>query len=323
VRVLAISLCLFATAILIAAVSPWAWLFMAAIGAGGLAYGGINPPTNVVVAGRLGARLGFFMSLKQTGVPIGGFLAGIVLPPVALALSWRFAFGLAGLAGLAVAASTRLLRGAEVMRADRVPEPIQRNVRRGWIVLGLFGFVMAGIQWVFLTYLVLYLTEGRQFSLQAAGLVLATATASSVAGRLFWGWFSDRPGRRVHVLLATSAIAVATLALLAADVPTAALWPVAALTGAALLGWNGVFHAVVADHSSGHGIGRASGQVMAFVFAGSVFLPPLLGLASESLDSWRPLWGIGAAAVAVAGLVLWAGLRKQPTSASVSLPEAD
>ena len=94
-----------------------------------------------------------------------------------------------------------------------------------------------------------------------------------------------------------------------AESAESALWPVAALTGAALVSWNGAFHALVADRAGPGGIGRLSGEMMAVVFAGSVCLPPLLGFLSEELDSWTLLWAIAAVVVALAAAVLWVGTR--------------
>jgi MFS family permease len=151
---LALSLVLFAAAFLVDAVAPMAVLFMVAVLAGGLAYGGINPPTNVIVAGRMEGRLGFFMSVKQTGVPVGGFLAGVVLPPIAIWTSWRIAFAFAAVTALAVAGSTALLQRAAVLRSTGPAHAEAGPSRRERISMGFYGFVMAGAQWVFVTYLV-------------------------------------------------------------------------------------------------------------------------------------------------------------------------
>jgi MFS family permease len=307
--VLAGALLLFTIAFAGAAAAPSAALLMAALFVAGLGYGGTNPPTNVVIAGRMTARIGFFMSLKQTGVPIGGFLAGIVLPPIAVASSWRVAFGVGALVSLSVAGATRFLRGAAVLSAPAEGAHLHGPSRRERWVIGVYGLVMAGTQWVFLTYLVLYLTERRGFGLERAGLVLAAATACSVGGRLVWGWLSDRSGRRVEVLLATSAVAAAALAVFAAGVSGPAVWPVAILAGTTLVGWNGVFHALVADRAGPGRIGRLSGEVMAFVFAGSTIAPPVLGLVSDQSDSWTLLWALAAALVVGAGVLLRAGIR--------------
>lgn len=312
VAVLAGSLVLFAAAFAVVATASAEAVVMAAAFVAGLGYGSVNPPTNVVIAGAMTRRLGFFMSLKQTGVPVGGFLAGLILPAIAVALSWRWAFGFAVLLVLVVAASTVLLRGAAVIQVSGSGDEDAGPGRRERAAIAVYGFVMAGIQWVFLTYFVLYLTDRQGFSLPHAGVALSLATAFSVAGRLFWGWLSDRRGHRVAVLVVASAIAAAALALLATGVGGAAVWPLAAVTGAALVGWNGVFHALLTDRAGPGTLGRLSGEVMALVFAGSVVLPPLIGLASERTDSWSLLWALAAGFVLAAGAVLWAAVREAP-----------
>ncbi|MFC7539086.1 MFS transporter [Siccirubricoccus deserti] len=56
----------------------------------GLGYGLTNPAASQVLA-RLAptARRNMVFAVKQTGVPIGGALAGLVLPSLALGLGWR------------------------------------------------------------------------------------------------------------------------------------------------------------------------------------------------------------------------------------------
>ncbi|MFN8185527.1 MAG: MFS transporter [Gaiellales bacterium] len=311
-RVLVLSLALFAAMVATWALAPTGAVFMAAVLVAGLAYGGINPPTNVVIAGQLAQRLGLFMSIKQTGVPIGGFLAGLVLPSVAIAAGWRAAFGVAAAFALAIAVWGLRLRGAAVLRGrgeERREDGLPLRERLG---ISVYGALMAGTQWVFLTYLVLYLTDAERLSLHLAGAALAVATAASVAGRLAWGWLSDRRGKRTAVLVAASGAAAAMLALLAAGAGGPAVWPIVAVTGAALVGWNGVFHALIADRAGPGRLGRLSGETMTFVFGGAVVVPPLLGLISERTDSWTLLWALAAALAVLSALVLVAGLRPRP-----------
>ena len=230
-RVLGLSLAGFALAMALAAVAPTPAVFMLAVLAAGLAYGGVNPPTNVVVAGKLARRLGFFLSLKQSGVPLGGLLAGVVLPPVAVAFGWRWAFGLAVAVCLVAAATTPLLRNAAVLRPRAGRPALAGPGRRQLVAVGLFGFVMSGTQWTFLTYLTLYLTGERGFSLARAGLALALAQGLGAAGRLLGGHLSDAYERRVRILLTMASLALASLALLASDPGSAAMWPLIAVGG--------------------------------------------------------------------------------------------
>jgi MFS family permease len=307
--VLGLALLAFAASMAAAAAAPDPAVLMLAVLGAGIAYGGVNPPTNVVVAGRLARRLGFFLSLKQSGVPLGGLLAGVVLPPVAVAFGWRWALGVAVLVCLASAALTPLLRNAAVLRSPAGRPRGLTGDRRRLLVVGAFGFVMSGTQWTFLTYLSLYLTGTHGFSLAEAGLALALAQGLGAAGRLLWGHLSDAEGRRVNTLLAMACLALVSLALLASDPGPVAVWPVVAVSGFAIVGWNGAYHALVAERAGPGRVGRASGEALFFVFGGAVAMPPLLGLLADATGSWQSLWVAAAAAVAVAGIGLWAGLR--------------
>lgn len=310
--VLGVSLACFAACIAVAALAPGQAVLYAAVLLGGLAYGGINPPTNVVVAGSLARRLGFFLSVKQSGVPLGGLLAGAVLPPVALALGWRAAIGVAAGTVACVAATTPLLRNAAILRDARPGEQGPAMSRRELAVLGLFGFVMSGTQWTLMTYLTLFLTEEHGFALGTAGLALGLAQGLGAGGRLVWGWLSDRPGRRLTILMLLCGSSVACLSLLAAGVGGGVLWAVLVVAGITTIGWNGAYHALVADRAGPGRIGRATGDTLVFIFSGTVALPPLLGLAVDQGGSWTPMWAIGAGAVLVVALVLRAELRRAP-----------
>lgn len=303
----------------IEAAAPVGWVLMAGSLFLGLAYGAVGPPTNVAIAGRMQGGIGFFMSIKQAGMPIGSFLAGILLPSVAGWLSWRWALGLTGVVALLVAAASGPLRHTTTIDAASSPSGRDSEPpRTTWLALGVFGFLMAGVQWCFLAYLVLYLHDGRGFSPTAAGAVLAVATACSVAGRLLWGWLSDRPGWRARSLGATSLFAAVGCALLAVGLPSALVWPVAALAGAAAVGWNGAFLGLIADRAARGTVGHASGTVMTTVFAGAVALPPLLGYISQATDNWAALWGLAAVCAGLAGVALKLLLPPDPLPESPS-----
>jgi MFS family permease len=319
-RVLGWAMLMFTGAVgLLAAAPDRAALLLGAVLAG-LAYGGVNPPTNVVVAGQLSRRLGFFLSLKQSGVPLGGLLAGLVLPPVAIADGWRTALLLAVGLCAAVTLATPLLRNAQRLRlspssARPADGPLSR---RRQSALGAFGFVMAGSQWVFLTYLVLFLTQQFHFGLATAGVALALAQGLGACARLAWGWMSDRTGKRLEVLLLMAGLQVAALEVIALAPARALVWPLVALAGVTVVGWNGAFYGFVAEAAGPGNVGQVSGQALVWIFGGSVVLPPLLGVLVDALGSWRPLWAICGAVVGLGAVVLRLGFMGRGRSAEIA-----
>ena len=295
----------FGVAMLLTSTASSVAVFLVLLGLAGLFYGGVNPPTNVAVASSLESRLGFFLSVKQSGVPLGGLVAGIVLPPVVVAAGWRWGLATAALSCLVVSAATPSIRRARVApRADERDGTRHPLTRRELVGLGVFGFVMSGTQWSLFAHLTLFLTEERTFSLAAAGLAVALAQGLGAASRLVWGGLSDLPGRRLAIMSTLTVVAVACLAVLGGGVSGPALWVVLAFTGVTVVGWNGTYYALIADLAGPSGIGRASATALIFIFAGSVVMPPLLGLLVDTSGSWVPFWAVSAALVAVAGFTL-------------------
>ncbi len=317
-RVLGGSMLMFTAAVGLFAAAPDRAVLLLAAGLAGVAYGGVNPPTNVVVAGQLSRRLGFFLSLKQSGVPLGGLFAGLVLPPVAIAYGWRTALVLACALCALVTVATPWLRNARTLHvAPRTGS--RRPTRRQVVALGAFGFVMAGSQWVFLTYLVLFLTEQFHFGLALAGGALALAQGLGACARLGWGWLSDRSGKRLEVLLLMAGVQVIALELIATVPGSALAWPLVALAGLTIVGWNGAFYGFVAETAGPGNVGQVSGQALVWIFAGSVVLPPVLGALVDAIGSWRPLWAVCGAVVALGAVILRLGLQGRARAGEVAV----
>ena len=90
----------------------------------GLAYGLITPPTNVIVRGAPTTRhRSLLMSIKQVGVTIGGFIAGITMPTIAhdvglAARAARSGSGLRGGRALGVRSAGARSRGMPARRGE-------------------------------------------------------------------------------------------------------------------------------------------------------------------------------------------------------------
>jgi MFS transporter, ACS family, hexuronate transporter len=282
----------------LAAVAPGAPFFLVGVGAVGLAYGLITPPTNVIVRGAPTTRhRSLLMSIKQVGVTIGGFVSGVTMPTIADHVGWRLALLAPATACSLVAASVLLSRrtlsrnAGEGRRAGTIGLQHAELPRRFALGVGGFGFVMGGLQLAFVTYLSLYLKEAHGYRLAAAGISLAVTMAAGTVGRLLWAVISDRffaarraSGLRLNAVL--SMLGMTGLALLPSGL---LIWPCVALVGFANIGWNGVYMTLVAEAAPSGQIGRVSGSSLRVVFAGAVVVPPALGLVADR-GGWTVAW---------------------------------
>jgi len=273
----------------IAALAPGAVVFFAGVLVCGLGYGAVTPPTNVLANPRSARRRGLAMSVKQSGIPLGGIIAGASLPPVAALAGWRSAMALPVVlcALLAVASARASGRGAAagtVAGGGQQPDVVLRLFPGH-----AFGFLMAGVQVTIFTFLTVYLTDDRGLSVGRAGSMLALLMVGGLVGRPVWGWLSDRRRRdRIRVLQAVSLLSGAGLALV--PVLGAPMLAGAALAvGLCAVGWNGVYIATVSESVPPAMIGSTTGVAMLLVNLGAVVLPPAFG-ALVGVSGWPAGW---------------------------------
>ena len=309
----------------LAAAAPGAALFLVGVAAVGLSYGLITPPTNVIVRGAPTTRhRSLLMSIKQVGVTIGGFIAGVTMPTIAHAVGWRLALLAPAAACATVSLSAFLSRRTLGQNAGEgrkaVAIGLQHGELPGGFLLGVrgFGFVMGGLQLCFVTYLSLYLKEEHGYGLAVAGISLAVTMAAGTVGRLLWAVISDRyfaarraSGLRLNAVL--SVIGMTGLAFLPSGV---LIWPCVALVGFANIGWNGVYMTLVAETAPSGQIGRVSGSSLRVVFAGAVVLPPLLGLVADHAG-WTAAWMSASALAALAVISMSAAVLAQAHGAGL------
>jgi MFS family permease len=264
----------------------------------GLGYGVVTPSSSSILADRAPLHLrGFIFSLKQTGVPVGGALAGAILPPLVGWLGWRWAAALVCVSCVVLALGLEPLRPA--MESERVKAPARGSMltalrslishRRLW-ELAVAAFMFAGMQNCLASYLLIYLHERIGMSLSAAGLVLSVAMAAGIGGRIMWGVLADRWQARALLgwLGAGMAAAAVLTALITPQWPSAAVIVVSLVFGATAVGWNGVFLAEVAHVVPAEEAAAATGTTLAMTYAGVVVLP-LLFLLIVQLSGSYPL----------------------------------
>lgn len=287
----------------------------------GVGYGLINPATSHLLA-RVAPpeRRNIVFSLKQTGVPLGGVLAGLATPALALALGWQAAVGGLALVSLLLAAALVRLRPA--LDDDRDPAaPVLRRPLAGLLLvlrlaplrwLSIAVFFLSAVQLCLSAYLVVFLVEESGFSLVAAGALLAATQAAGFSGRLIWGWLADRLRDGNGVMLGLAGVmllaSIAT-ALVTPDWPLIAVYALFLVFGITAIGWNGVFMAEIARLAPRGEVGNATAGALVPTFGGVLFGPSLFALAYAVIGSYAMTFGGLALAALAAGLSLGVGRR--------------
>jgi predicted MFS family arabinose efflux permease len=289
--------------------------------AAGLGYGMLNPTTaQAVIAWFPPRQRATVVGLKQVGLPLGGALGALVMPPLALALGWRAAVMIAAASAGALGLLTWLLYrdppGHDRVEAGRATGSLAAVLRSRdlWLV-ALSTLVFAGVQTVFLAFFVLYLRDAVGVPLVAAAGYLVGAQTTGMAGRVVFGLLSDRLfGGRRRVVLVIAGLGSALCALgMAATGPGSGPWlllPLALCFGFFGIGWNGVQHPLMAELAGPRSAGTAIGLGLAISSAGVTICPPLFGLAAEHAGGFGVAWTLLALAMAF-GLALLIPVRER------------
>ena len=303
------------------------WLPAIAVGGllVGLGYGPITPASSHLLAATTPARrMALVFSVKQTGVPLGAILAGALVPGLLLLAGWQAALLAVAAGNIACAALAQPLRAS--LDADRQPQralafanlaqPIRLVLSQPALArLAAFSFVFSAVQVSLTTYLVTYLNLELAYGLVAAGLAMSVSQAGGVAGRIVWGYVSDRwlgARRTLAVLAGLMAFSTLATAFLTGAVPGFLVATLLIVFGASATGWNGVYLAEVARRAPPGMASMATGGTLSVTFLGVVLVPPLFGALSGLSGSYR----FGFAALALpAAICCIALLRRQPAAA--------
>jgi len=278
----------------------------------GTAHGLVNPASSAILAVAAPTRVrSMVFSIKQTGVPVGGAVAGMLVPVLLLWTSWQAAV-------LALALGAAAFPFRRLYDADRSSDrhlcvrgfaaPIAEVwARRPILELALVSGVYSAAQISFTTYLVSYLKIELAYSLVAAGLVFSASQLAGALGRVLWGAVADHLFEP-RVVLAALGLVMAlcgfAVALFTADWPRVAVFAVCVLYGATAVGWNGVFLAEVARLAPEGRVAIVTGGTQFFTFAGVLIGPPLFGAIASATGSY----GSGFLLIAALPLVASTGL---------------
>ena len=277
----------------------------------GMGYGLATPGASHVLARVTPpARRGLVFSIKQSAVPLGGLIAGVLFPPIAERFGWMWAIALA--CGMVISAALVIQPLRARLDDDRNPahrvriDAPEQSVRLVFttprlrpIALVAFGF--GAMQLSLFGFFVTYLVEHVGLDLVTAGLLFSVMQGAGFVARVGWGWVSDRwiSARPLLAGLGAGTIA-STMAVIAfSDAWSfAGLAAASAALGITAVGWNGIYFAEIARAVPVEKVGLATGGVLMFTFIGVVLGPSTFGAIVAATGSYA------AAFIAVDVLVL-------------------
>jgi MFS family permease len=270
----------------------------------GCAYGLTNPASSHLLfrfAPR--HRQSLIFALKQTGVPLGGVLAALLLPALAQHFGWQEAMLIC--TALMAITIVPLIVTRPHLDDDRDPTAkISGGVLAGLALvlskprlrgLAIMGMAFASFQFCLFTFLITMLVGEFGWSLIAAGQVATGMQIGGAIGRIFWSVLADRLGRGLDVLITIGVGSAMFAFVLSMATP---VWPAWLLTvvlfsfGFCLVGWNGLWFAEIARACRAEDVGLATGGVLVFTFGGIVFGPAAFATVYRLLDSYTLTYGV-------------------------------
>jgi sugar phosphate permease len=250
---------------------------------------------------------GLALGIRQSAIPVGGLLAALVVPALAVnggsksAFLFLSGFCMTGaLAGLAFLRERDTEDGVEVSSVTQTLR--DRRLVRLCLGSGLYLYAQVGV----IGFGVLLLHDEHGLSSRRAALVIAAAQVLAVALRVGAGRWSDLRGSRIRPLR-LAGLAVAASMAIAAALASGPVWllvPALTLAGALSMGWNGLAFVAVAELAGAGRSGAAIGFQQTLLSAIGVAAPVLFA-ATVSSGSWTAALFLGA----IFPILGWRALR--------------
>ena len=288
----------------------------------GVGYGATAPAATHLLVPQTPPRIfNMVMSIRQIGVPLGGVLGALIVPPLVLAFGWRWAMAVQVVPVLVLAILLQVPR----RRWDANADPGYRILGRGLLNplrlltqdaairrLSVASFVYSGIQLSFIAFMTVHLTSAAGFDLLGAGRALAVYQICGAVSRPIWGWVADKflPPSRMLGLQGLGMAGAATAA--GAFGPAWPVWLVLVVCGIAGATASGYTGLAFAEYARLGGARRteATGLGAAVMFTGVMLIPSTMGFTLTVTGNYMLCFGVLAAMATVAGIVVGASVRR-------------
>ena len=260
----------------------------------GIGTGPLNPAGSRILARHSPPQWQpFVFSVKQTGTPLGGMLAGLLLPPLMMLYDWRIAV-------VAICALPLVtLFGLQLIRSDldddRDPAfrisfaGILTSLRliltsKPLVTLATAGYLYTFAQMSILSFMVIYLQEENGLSAEFAGGIFAIIHGSAIPARIAWGAVAGRFLSSWVLLGVLGVMTSGSIVAMSLFIPTWPFWLtalIAIMLGASTNGVLGLLMSEFARLAPQGKVGETAGGGQFFLFFGIVSGPPIFGAMVE------------------------------------------
>lgn len=294
--------------------SPWVLLLSGVVA--GLPQGWGNPATNALIASTLepGQR-GVMTGIKQSGVTLAIFIAGLALPALEGIWDWQAACLVFGFVFAGFMAIAWLLLPDDV-GAPQTREAVtdERSVLSPFIYrLGVYALLMGLASGAIGRFLPLFAEEELGYSLAIAGFAASLSGLLGMGFRIAAARLAETRIQPSALLIQLSSIGVVSSALLALSVPFGRwlLWPAVVLYAIGHTAWNAVANLAVIMNVEQRDAGRASGVIILGFLLGLTIAGPSTGALVDATGRYELAWWASAALAAVSAGVLVGRRRPQ------------
>jgi MFS family permease len=268
-------------------------------------------------------------SIKQTGVPVGSLIGGLLVPAL-LGLGFYMAtfresvyldaYGTAFVTAIIVFSVGIMLQPFRAFfDADRDPsiQPSFSGVSETMKIvvsdpnlrdLAFAGFAFGGLQSIYSGFFILYLIDGLEYSEVDAGLAFAIASTTAVVARIGWGWLGSTivsPRVVMGLIGLFGAVAAVLTGYYDFDWSFTAIVATAILYNITALSWHGILLAEIARLAPLDKVGGVTGGVLSFTSVAMMIYPVFYGSVLFVTDSYGAGFFVGAVPSLIAAFVFF------------------
>ncbi|MGE7674521.1 MFS transporter [Lysinibacillus sp. NPDC094403] len=258
---------------------------------------------------------GLAIGIRQTGIPIGGALASVILTYMYhhySLTSVHLVQGLVAIAGgllfllIYQEPKKRVAVAATSVTFKEKLSAIKNN--KDLYPIYIVGIVMMTLQMILVAHFMSYLHQEGGYSLTEAGKYLSLVLIGGMVGRVAIAWISDQffVQKREHLLIIVMASAVILTIILPLLLHAKMLMLLFCfLLGFVTLGWYSLFIACVTEQSNPHYVGLTVSAALTLNQLFIVIAPSLYGLMVTTFSSYQVALNIVAIVVALGAMNLY------------------